>query len=45
MFRYDWSRFDAKMGQIFMVGALVVFNLMGRFVGTQIVWLFRITDK
>jgi hypothetical protein len=31
MFRYDWSRFDAKMGLIFMVGALVVFNLMGRF--------------
>ncbi len=31
MFRYDWSLFDAKLGLIFMVGALVVFNLMGRF--------------
>ena len=31
LFRYDWRLFDAKMGLIFMVGTLVVFNLMGRF--------------
>lgn len=31
LFRYDWSRFDAKLGLIFMVGVFVVFNLMGRF--------------
>jgi hypothetical protein len=31
MFKYDWSRFDAKLGLIFMVGALVVFNLSSRF--------------
>lgn len=31
MFRYDWSRFDAKLGLIFMVGTILVFNLMGRF--------------
>ena len=31
MFRYDWSQFNTRMGLIFMVGVLVVFNLMGRF--------------
>ena len=31
MFRYDWSRFNAKLGLIFMVGVFVVFNLMRRF--------------
>ena len=31
MFRYDWSLFNAKLGLIFMVGVLVVFNLMARF--------------
>ena len=45
MFRYDFSRFDAKLGLIFMVGALVVFNLMGRFdfalyaAGAALTWL------
>ena len=31
MFRYDWSRFDAKLGLIFMIGTLVVFSLAGKF--------------
>lgn len=31
MFRYDWRLFEAKIGLIFMVGSLVVFNLMGQF--------------
>lgn len=30
MFKFDWSRFDAKLGLIFMIGVLVVFNLTGR---------------
>jgi hypothetical protein len=28
MFKYDWSRFDAKLGLIFMIGMIVVFGLM-----------------
>jgi hypothetical protein len=31
VFNYDWSRFDAKLGLIFMVSSLLVFSLMGRF--------------
>jgi hypothetical protein len=31
MFDYDWSRFDAKLGLIFMGSTLLVFSLMGRF--------------
>jgi hypothetical protein len=31
MFDYDWSRFDAKLGLIFMVSGLLVISLMGRF--------------
>jgi hypothetical protein len=31
MFDYDWNRFDAKLGLIFMVSTLLVFSLMGRF--------------
>ena len=29
MFKYDWTQFDAKIGLIFMVGVLLVFNLTG----------------
>jgi hypothetical protein len=29
MFKYDWSQFDAKTGLIFMIGVLLVFNVMG----------------
>jgi hypothetical protein len=31
MFRYDWSRFDASLGLIFMVALVAIFNLMGRY--------------
>ena len=31
MFNYDWSRFDAKLGLIFMVSSVFVVSLMGRF--------------
>ena len=29
IFKYDWSQFDAKTGLIFMIGVLLVFNVMG----------------
>jgi hypothetical protein len=31
MFKYDWSRFDALLGLIFMIALVGVFNLMGQF--------------
>ena len=31
MFKYDWNKFNVRMGLIFMVGVLVVFSLMGKF--------------
>ncbi len=31
MFRYDWSLFNTKLGLIFTISSLVVFNLMDRF--------------
>lgn len=31
MFKYDWSKFNARMGLIFMAGVIVVFSLMGKF--------------
>lgn len=35
MFRFDWSRFDSKIGLIFMAGVLIVFNVMG---GSDFAW-------
>lgn len=31
MFRYDWSLFNTRLGLIFTISSLVVFNLMDRF--------------
>jgi hypothetical protein len=35
MFKYDWSKFDARTGLFFAVGVVVVFNAMG---GSDFAW-------